>query len=79
MRSVPFAEAKGLRWTKAAYEATLGPMVIFGKSSLWIVIGLMTLVIAGALVAAGNVVIAAALVILVVVGGYYALSGETNY
>ena len=53
--------------------------VVFGKWSLWILIGLMTLVIAGSFVAAGHVVIAAALVILVVVGGYYALSGDTNY
>jgi hypothetical protein len=54
-------------------------MVIFGKWPLWIVIGMLTLVIAVAMAVAGNIVLAAVLVIVVVVGGYYSLRGGTNY
>lgn len=60
-------------------RATLAGMTIFGKWPLWIVIGIMTFVLAAAMAAAGNIVLAAVLVIVVVVGGYYALRGDTNY
>jgi hypothetical protein len=54
-------------------------MIVFGKWPLWIVIGMLTFVIAAALAAGGNIVLAAGLVIVVVLGGYYSLRGGTNY
>jgi hypothetical protein len=54
-------------------------MIVFGKWSLWIVIGVLTLGMAAALAAGGHIVIAAVLAIVVVVGGYYALRGDTSY
>jgi hypothetical protein len=54
-------------------------MIIFGKWPLWIVIGMLTFVIAFSMAAAGNIVLAAVLVVVVVAGGYYSLRGGTNY
>lgn len=60
-------------------RATLAPMVIFGKWPLWLVIAMLTFVVAATLAAGGQIALAAILVILVVVGGYYSLRGETKY
>jgi hypothetical protein len=54
-------------------------MIIFGKWPLWIVIGILTFVVAAAMAASGNIFLAAVLVIVVVAGAYYSLRGGTNY
>ena len=54
-------------------------MIVFGKWPVWIVIAMLTIVIAVSLAYAGNVVLAAALVLVVAIGGYYALRGNTTY
>jgi hypothetical protein len=51
-------------------------MIVFGHWPFWATVALLTLVIAGALVTAGNVVIAAALVAIVVIGAFYSLRGD---
>jgi hypothetical protein len=51
-------------------------MIVFGHWSLWAALALLTLVIAGALVTAGNVVIATALITCVVIGAIYSLRGS---
>jgi hypothetical protein len=53
-------------------------MVVFGRWPLWAVIGMLTVVIAVALAAAGELVLAAALVAVVVIGGIYALRGSSG-
>jgi hypothetical protein len=53
--------------------------MVFGKWSLWLVVGISTLAMVAALAAGGHIVIAAVLAIVVGVGGYYALRGDTTY
>jgi hypothetical protein len=54
-------------------------LMVFGKWSLWLVIGVSTFAMAAALAAGGHILVAAVLAIVVVVGGWYALRGDTNY
>ena len=53
-------------------------MIIFGKWPLWLVIAVLTVVIAAALVAAGNIVIAVALVAVVAIGAAYWLRDQRD-
>jgi hypothetical protein len=50
-------------------------VIVFGHW-FWAAVALLTLVIAGALVTAGNAVIAAALVAVVVIGALYSRRGD---
>jgi hypothetical protein len=51
-------------------------MVVFGRWPLWYLVAVLTVLIAWAMVTAGNWVLAAALVVIVVIGAIYWLRGS---